>query len=502
MAEIEDVGHLLDQYDTEELRRLVKDLTAYVEKPKEYSPYPKQKLIHQCESKIIFVSGGNRSGKSELGARELVWRLTGTHPWKTRRMPIKAWVGANSFKQIGKVLFPKIKSYLEPRQISAMRKNNEGYVDRIELTCGSTVDFKTYKQDTMDWESEDIDYLWCDEPPKREHYMAAQRGLVDRGGETLITATPLREPWMHEEIAMKAGKKDYDISAFTINSYDNPHTDHEALRRFEQGLTPEERQTRIYGEFRKLIGKVFSHFEDDGPMIVDRFDIPMDWNYFEGLDPHMSKAHGVIKLAVTEKRNCVVFHAERPIGGMRGLAEHVLGSRKSGTLPMMAPIVDTSVQQFDNSIGMTQRDQLSMHGLDVILANKKDQLLPGLERINEMFWRAKQGMPGGLYIMRDCRLLIDECKRLVWSTKKTDMPIGSDDLIDPLRYIVQHDPIMMSDGVRVVKPSYNASYVARQTVGGKLEKKTLDSRTYSKKSFDLDLEDDEDDEKPKYKVRY
>lgn len=443
----------------------------------------------------------HNSGKSELGAREIVWRMLGTHPYKKTKVPVKVWVGANSFKQLSKVIWPKIKGYLEPRHIEKIKNNNEGYVERVVLVNGSTLDMKTYKQDTMDWESDDIDVLWCDEPPPREHFMAAQRGLVDRAGDTLITATPLREPWIHEEIALKAGKAGYDIEAFALSSYDNPHTDHAALRRFEAGLTPEERKTRIYGEFRKLIGRVFSHFEEDGVMVVDPFDIPDTWAYFEGLDPHMSKAHGVIRLAVTQKKNMVVTQATRPIGGMRELAAHVIGTRAPNTMPRISPIVDTSVQQFDNSIGMTQREQLEMHGLPVILASKKDQLIPGLERINEAFWRAKEGKEGGLYIMRNCTMLIEELKRLVWSTKKVDVPYGSDDLIDPLRYVIQHDPVMMSEGIGIVKPSYNASYIVSQSVGGKVQKSGIDSRKYSNKAFDMDLDDD-DDEKPKYKVRY
>jgi hypothetical protein len=441
----------------------------------------------------------HNSGKSELGAREIVWRMLGTHPFKKTRVPIKIWVGANSFKQLSKVIWPKIKSYLEPRHIVKIKKNNEGYVEHVSLINGATLDMKTYKQDVMDWESEDIDVLWCDEPPPREHFMAAQRGLVDRGGDTLITATPLREPWMHEEIVLKSGKAGYSVEAFSLSSYDNPHTDHEALRRFESGLTPEERRTRIYGEFKKLIGRVLNHFSEDGPMILPAFKIPDEWPRYEGLDPHMSKPHGVIMLAVTPKRNAVIYHAERPVGGMRDLAIH-LREHRHGIEPMIPPIVDTSVQQFDNSIGMTQREQLMAEGIEVILANKKDQVLPGLERMNRMFWNAQQDQPEGLYVMDNCTMFIDEAKRLTWNAKKVDTPRGSDDLIDPARYVIQHDPINMSQAIKVTKPKYNASYTSTFSVDGFSQVNSVDSRKYSNKRFDLDLDDEE--EKPKYKVRY
>lgn len=407
-------------------------------------------------------------------------------------------MAGNSFKVIGKVIWPKIKSYLEPRHVNSSKKNSEGYIDRIELINGSTIDFKTYKQDSMDWESEDLDLLWADEPPPREHYMAAQRGMVDRGGRTVITATPLREPWMFEELWAKAGKKGYSIDAFQWSSYANPHTNHKALKAFELSLTPEERKTRIYGEFKTLIGRVLNHFDPESHQVIKTLDWPKEWPYFEGLDPHMSKPHGLIRLGLTPRRNAVIFHASRPMGNMELLAKHMRETRPPGTLPRCEAIVDTSVQTFDNSLGMTQRDQLAQYGEDVILAHKKDQLLAGLERMNQLFYYSKEGRPEGLYVMESCIEFINEAKRLVWDEKKDDTPKGDDDLIDPTRYVIQHNPWEIT-AARIVKPAGNVSYTTRSTTMPGVSRAESDPRKYSNKTFDRDLEDE--DEKH-FSVRY
>lgn len=436
----------------------------------------------------------HNSGKSEAGTQELYWRLTGTHPYLKTRVPITAWAGAPSFKQAYKILWKKLKNKIEPRLITRIKKNSEGYIDHVEFANGSTLDFKTYKQDPMDWESEDVDYALLDEPPPRELFIALMRGLVDRDGDVAITATPLKEPWIFNELwepGMK-GKRP-EISCHQWSSYDNPHTNHEALRRFEATLTPEEREVRILGNFKKLIGRVLNHFDYDGLSIVKAFQWPKSWPYFEGIDPHMSKPHGFVRVGITERRNLCIFHAERPVGTMEDLVEHIMSTRPNGESPVTDPLVDTAVNQFDNSVGKTQREQLMEAGLNVILANKRDNLLPGLREMNKMFYvgtRKKEGLKtnnAGLYVMDSCPKFIEEGKNYVWDDKKDDTPKGDDDLIDPARYVIIHDPLSIS-----TTKVYDPRRESRNFGYGITRRKKTDRLKFSNEAFDKDLYEDDD----------
>lgn len=482
-----EVEHLLETYSTHELRILMKDMAALQEKPLTYEPHPKQKAFHESTKMITIACAGNRGGKSEAGIQELYWRLTGTHPYKKTRVPIKAWVAGSTFKQVGKVLWKKLKNKLEPRLIAKIKKNSEGYIDYLELINGSTVDFKTYKQDSMDWESEDFDFLLADEPPPREHFISARRGLIDRDGDIVITATPLREPWIYEEIwEPGTSGRDKNISCHQWSSYDNPHVNHAAIRDMERRLTPEEREVRIHGRFKKLIGRVLKHFQPDGKMVVPAFSWPRGWGYFEAIDPHMSKPHGFVRIGITPKRNLVLFHASRPEGTMEQLAAHIIKTRPNNEPPIIDPIVDTSVNQFDNSVGMTQYEQLEAAGINCIMANKRDNVLPGLEEMNRLFYAAEQGLPNALYVMDNCGLFIDEAKVLRWDEKRDDTPKGDDDLIDPARYILINRPLEVSQ-TGVWKRQRPISYSQQATV------KETDKRKYSNRAFDYDIEDDEHD---------
>src|SRR3990167_5477674 len=188
-----------------------------------YTPNPMQYKAHQSKAKTIIFSGGNRCGKSTLGAVELVWHLTRKYPdWfpKERRFrrPIKAVVVCDANAKIEKVIEPKVSEYL-PKDYIKHKRVIGGYLNRIVCNDGSTVDFLSGEQDNMAFEGADWDFYWGDEPQKKRQFDAIMRGLIDRGGYTLLTFTPLVEPWMKEQLLDQAdGTR---IEAFIVDTYDN-----------------------------------------------------------------------------------------------------------------------------------------------------------------------------------------------------------------------------------------------------------------------------------------
>ena len=47
--------------------------------------HQKQLAFHKCQKKNRWVFGGNRSGKTECGAVEVVYLARGIHPYKTNK---------------------------------------------------------------------------------------------------------------------------------------------------------------------------------------------------------------------------------------------------------------------------------------------------------------------------------------------------------------------------------------------------------------------------------
>ena len=280
-----------------------------------YIPNVMQEKAHKSKAKIIVYSGGNRSGKSTLGAVELSWHVTRKYPdWYPKerkfRHPIKAVVVCDANAKIEKVIEPKINEYL-PCDYVDSRRNIGGYLNRLICKDGSTIDFLSSEQDDMAFEGADWDFYWGDEPQKKKKFDAIMRGLIDRGGRTLLTFTPLVEPWMKEELLDKAdGVK---IEAFIADTLDNlfdikgnPILKKESVEEMSALWDSDTKETRLHGKFFHLRGIVYGEF-------CEVHQIEFDYQYPDPviavLDPHDRQPHHVI-WAIVDREDCLYVHTE------------------------------------------------------------------------------------------------------------------------------------------------------------------------------------------------
>ena len=283
-----------------------------------YIPNAAQKRCHLSKAKIILYCGGNRAGKSTMGAAELVFHLTRSYPsWypieRRYNRAIKAIVVCDANAKIEKVIEPKIMEYL-PKKFIAHKKVVGGYLNRITCINGSSVDFLSGEQDDMAFEGADWDFYWGDEPQKKRKFDAIMRGLIDRGGRTILTFTPLVEPWMKENLVDKAdGKK---IETFIVDTYDNlfdvegnPILNKEHIDEMAAMWDDETVETRIHGKFFHLRGVVYQNF-------CDVHQIEFDYQYPDPvicvLDPHDRQPHHLI-WAIVDRTDDIFIHSEMSI---------------------------------------------------------------------------------------------------------------------------------------------------------------------------------------------
>ena len=79
--------------------------------------HAKQVAFHKCLARNRWVFGGNRSGKTECGAVEVVWLALGTHPYRINLPNTEGWVVSLSTQVQRDVAQAKILHYLPPRDI-------------------------------------------------------------------------------------------------------------------------------------------------------------------------------------------------------------------------------------------------------------------------------------------------------------------------------------------------------------------------------------------------
>jgi len=77
----------------------------------------KQIAFHECLKKNRWVFGGNRSGKTECGAVEVVYFARGNHPYREIKGATSGWVVSLSTQVQRDVAQSKILNYLNPEWI-------------------------------------------------------------------------------------------------------------------------------------------------------------------------------------------------------------------------------------------------------------------------------------------------------------------------------------------------------------------------------------------------
>ena len=302
-----------------------------------YIPNPVQFQAHKSKAKIIAICAGNRSGKSSFGAVEIAWAVTKKYPeWfplKRRfKTPVKIRIATDRFFKIDSVIEPKLKSYLPKGEIIRVRRSPQGYISKLVTKDGSMIEFLTMEQDLMAFEGQDLDLFWGDEPIDRRRYIATQRGLLDRSGQTILTFTPLIEPWMKQEITDKADGKIIDI--FTADTRDNKFDiqgnsilREEDIKQFENMLTDEEKETRIHGRFFHLKGLVYKEL-NPAVHFLDDFKYEEGYPVICVLDPHDRLPHHLIWAMIDRINDIYVMYEQVKEGTIQELAAVIKATEK------------------------------------------------------------------------------------------------------------------------------------------------------------------------------
>ena len=314
-----------------------------------YTPNPIQYAAHKSKARVISICAGNRSGKSTFGAIEVVWAVTKKYPeWfpieRRFRRPVKVRIATDRFFKIDSVIEPKLKAFLPKGEIVRVRRSPQGYITKLHTRDGSFVEFLTMEQDLMAFEGQDLDLFWGDEPIDRKKYIATQRGLLDRSGQTILTFTPLIEPWMKEEIADKADGKKIDV--FTADTRDNKFDINgemilreEDIRQFEEILTEEEKETRIHGKFFHLKGLVYKEL-NSAIHCIDEFKYEPGYPVICVLDPHDRLPHHIIWAMIDRTNDIYVMYEQVKEGTVQEIAALIKAVEKYFEWRVIKRIID------------------------------------------------------------------------------------------------------------------------------------------------------------------
>ncbi len=180
--------------------------------------YPKHVAALNAGSEAVerWVLGGNRVGKSRsIGGFEVACHLTGNYPswWEGRRIdhPMLVWACGTTAEKVRDsvqaYLLGRLKTKgtltvatggLIPARALGKLSRKAGTTDAIDQATvvhkkgfESVLKFKAYKEGRPSFESEAVDFIWCDEEPPAPIYTECKMRLLTTKGSIMTTLTPV-----------------------------------------------------------------------------------------------------------------------------------------------------------------------------------------------------------------------------------------------------------------------------------------------------------------------
>lgn len=413
--------------------------------------HKKQVQFHKCKKRNRWVFGGNRTGKTECGAVEVVYLATGLHPYKQNKVT-EGWVVSLSRQVQRDVAQKKILQYLPARMIEKIvmvtggsDSAENGIIDFIlvKSACGglSRIGFKSCDQGREKFQGSSLDYVWFDEEPPFDIYLECKMRILDRAGEIFGTMTPLKGlTWVYNEIYLNE-KNDNQVWYETMQWADNPFLSKKEVKNMTKTLSADELESRCYGKFVQNGGMVYSEF-DENVNVIEPFNIPKDWQDNISIDPGLHNPLSAHFYAVDFDGNVYVvaehYQAGQTVEYHAQKIKEIASSLdwKTDSRGYLNALIDSAASQRTLA---SEKNVVELFYENKILCNYKvnKDLFSGISVVKSYIKNAEG--KSRLFIFKNCVNLIREIKSYWWGDG--DNPIKKDDhCLDELRYYLMTRP--------------------------------------------------------------
>lgn len=413
--------------------------------------HKKQMMFHECNKKNRWVFGGNRTGKTECGAVEVIYFARGNHPFKKINGATTGWVVSLSRQVQRDVAQSKILHYLKPEWIvdvvmlEGKKSNLEGGVIDYILIKNvfgtiSKIGFKSCDQGREKFQGTSLDYVWFDEEPPFEIYMECRMRVLDTCGYIFGTMTPLKGlTWVYNEIYLNENKDD-EVWSITMEWDDNPFLDKTEIEKLSAVISKDELESRKYGKFMNMGGGVYSEF-DENVHVIEPFEIPPQWQDKISIDPGLNNPLSAHWYAVDfdgnvyvvaehyEAKKDIAYHAD----AIKRICLRLNWKTKNG---FIEALIDSAANQKTLASQKSVSELFYEHGI-LVNTNVNKDLFTGIQRVKSYLKDANGRAK--LFVFKSCVNMIREFKSYWWGND--DRPIKKDDhAMDDLRYYISSRP--------------------------------------------------------------
>lgn len=245
-----------------------------------YEPQQHQLDFHHSPQIIRIITGGNSSGKTYSACAEIAYNLQHGHR-KGGRLPVHGWVIRPSFTENPHEdpIFVRLWYGSEqgaPFIAPAMQKRIMARNKVMELRNGSTMTFKSYKQDFRTMQGQDPDFIFLDEEPPPEIWAEIKARMLRKPWCFVVMGATLTSShaYMSDLMAYAESESGKDtVAVFNWSTYSNEYLQSEEQNRIIALFSDAERGYRLEGETKQKYARVYSVWT------------PMNWRDEEELPP-------------------------------------------------------------------------------------------------------------------------------------------------------------------------------------------------------------------------
>jgi len=403
--------------------------------------YPKHVAFMKASAEFreAIAFGGNRSGKSLMGAFITALHLTGEYPhwWEGRRFD-KPTRGIACGKE-GKTVRDSIQKLLmgEPgkfgtgmiparcldrSRVSASR-GASGLYDRIQVRHKSggwsTLRLKSYDQGREAFESVELEFVWEDEEAPMEIHSENLMRTMTTGGIVMNTFTPLKgtTPLVRDLIKRaKAGS----VFSIEIPWDDAPHITPQMIEDMVKRYPSHELAARRYGKPQLGSGAIYT--ADPKEFVIPPRELPEYWPRIYGLDFGWTHPTAALWGAWDRESDTLYIYSEHR-RAQTEMANHVAAINARGSwIRGMSETAGTNISDGRRIYDIYKRD----HKLRIKPADKAVEA--GIMKIQQRLGQ------GGLKVFDTCTMFLSEY--LTYHRVKGIIKKEEDDLMDAWRYMV------------------------------------------------------------------
>lgn len=265
-------------------------------------------MIGKNETFISFFSAANGVGKTATGCNIVANLCYPTDNPYFKDLPLfnkwpylKRGRIVSDHTTIKQKIIPELQLWF-PEGRYTCNKGSRDFESVFRTDTGWHIDLMTYDQQPKEFESVDLGFFWCDEPPPELIYKALISRLR-RGGIGFITATPLTgSAWMYDALVTKSVAGQRGVVFADVEENCRQHgtrgiLEHGDIMRMIAEYSEEDKQARVFGKFQHLIGLVFKEFNKQIHVIPPFTINDKDFSTIELLDCHPRNADALMWVA-------------------------------------------------------------------------------------------------------------------------------------------------------------------------------------------------------------